>query len=109
MLLEANSDVEVVGEAESAREALHVVSDANPDVIILDLNLGEGMTGPEVLPLLRNLCPDAKVLVISAYSDPVVHEEIRTAGADAFIPKQNIRQLVTSVQAFIEAVDDASP
>src|SRR5215468_12747700 len=69
LLLDAEDDLEPVGEAGSARDAVFRARTLHPDVILLDIVMPD-QTGLEVLPQLRHENPDAKVLVLSMQDEP---------------------------------------
>ncbi len=80
--------IEVVGEAGSGEELLKNINKWKPDVITLDINM-PGMSGLEVLPILKNKCPECKVIMISALTREGADETIEALnrGAIDFIPK----------------------
>ena len=87
LLLDSHEDIEVVGEAGNAKDAIFRVREQTPDVILLDLVMpGEG--GIEVLPKLLKEAPDAKVLVLSMEDDPSYVREAFAAGASGYVLKE---------------------
>ena len=92
-------------EASNGIEALRVVNDSEPDVILLDLLMPE-LDGFEVLKRLRldSRRGRIKVLVISALSEPALIELLSELGADGVVPKPfHVDELTSMVQ---QAVDD---
>jgi DNA-binding NarL/FixJ family response regulator len=86
-LVESQADLEVVGEARDAAEAEDVVRRTRPDVVLMDLNLGEGPGGAAVTARLRGLPQPPQVLVLTTY---VTETDIRTAldaGASGYLLK----------------------
>jgi DNA-binding NarL/FixJ family response regulator len=84
--LEDESDFEVVGAAGSAEEALTLVRDLRPDVMLLDLEL-PGMSGIEAIPHLTEASPSTGVLIFTAYdTDERVMGAIRS-GAKGYLLK----------------------
>jgi DNA-binding NarL/FixJ family response regulator len=86
MLLEAAGRMRVVGTAASASEALREVRRTPPDVVLLDLDLGDE-DGLEVLPRIQAAAPDARVLILTALRDPGRDEAALHAGARGFVHK----------------------
>ena len=70
----------------SGAEALEAYATRRPDVVVLDLTMAD-MGGVEVLSKLRQLDPDATVIVVSADVQRSSEEAVRAAGAHAFLGK----------------------
>ncbi len=87
LLLEREEDIEVVGEAGDARDAIFRARALKPDVILLDIVM-PGQSGIEVLPSLLKEAPDAKVLVLSMQDDPSYVREAFAAGASGYVLKE---------------------
>jgi two-component system response regulator NreC len=87
LLLDAEDDLEVVGEAGSAREAVFEARTANPDVILLDVVMPD-QSGLEAIPTLLHEHPDAKILVLSMQDDPRYVREAFAAGASGYVLKE---------------------
>ncbi len=84
--LEDETDLQVLGLASTAEDALALVERHQPDVILLDLEL-PGLSGVEAIPRLIDAAPNAKVLVFTAYdTDERVVGAIR-AGATGYLLK----------------------
>lgn len=84
LTLERDRRFEVVGEADSGDEALELVAEHRPDVIILDLDMP--VSGQEVLPRLRELIPDLRVVVLTGL-DPADFGGSAGLGVDAVVKK----------------------
>jgi len=87
MLLDAESDFDVVAEAGNARDAIFEARAHKPDVIVLDVVM-PGESGIEVLPRLKKEAPGAKVLVLSMQDDPRYVREAFTVGASGYVLKE---------------------
>jgi two-component system response regulator NreC len=88
LLLDAEDDIETVGEAGNAREAVFEARAAKPDVILMDVVLGGGKNGIEATPELLDETPDAKVLMLSMQDDPRYVREAFSAGASGYVLKE---------------------
>jgi two-component system, NarL family, response regulator DevR len=86
-LLEDSGDIEVVGEAGTAVEALLGIPLAEPDVAVLDVRLSDG-SGVEVCREIRTRHPEIKGVMFSAFDDEVTVVESILAGAAGFVLKQ---------------------
>jgi DNA-binding NarL/FixJ family response regulator len=88
LLLDAHEDLETVGEAGDARQAVFEARAQKPDVILLDVVLGSGRSGIEVAPELLHELPEAKVLMLSMQDDPRYVREAFAAGASGYVLKE---------------------
>jgi CheY-like chemotaxis protein len=78
---------EIVGEAGDGAEAIERAPAAEPDVVLLDLNMPR-VNGFEALPTLRErLPPQTKILVLTTGQAPQERDQCLEAGADAFVVK----------------------
>jgi two-component system response regulator NreC len=83
LLLDADAEIEVVGEAGSVKDAVFEAREKKPDVVLMDVVM-PGQTGIEGIPLVLKEVTDAKVLVLSMQDDPrYVHEAFAAGAADA--------------------------
>ena len=85
-LLGLESDMEVVGEAGSATDALHRIPAARPDVAVLDVRLPDG-TGIEVCRDARSILPELKCLMLTSYADDEALFDAIMAGASGYVLK----------------------
>jgi two-component system, NarL family, response regulator NreC len=86
-VLEAEPDIEVVGEAPSAERAVFEAIAGRPDVVLMDVMM-PGKTGIEGMPAVLQAVPDAKVLVLSMQDDPRYVREAFEAGAAGYVLKE---------------------
>jgi len=87
LLLAAEGDLEVVGEAGTARDAVFEVRAKRPDVVLLDVVM-PGESGIEAVPKLLHESPETKVLVLSMQDDPNYVREAFAAGASGYVLKE---------------------
>jgi DNA-binding NarL/FixJ family response regulator len=86
-LLEADGELEVVGEAGTAEEALRRVPAAKPDVAVLDVRLPDG-DGVEVCREIRSKHPSVQCLMLTSYADDEALFDAIMAGAAGYVLKQ---------------------
>lgn len=99
MLLNAQSALEVVGEAESAEEALAALPEVGADIVLLDLSL-PGMNGIEAVGALRRRLPGARFIALSMHEDPEYVQGFLEAGGSGYVPKSSLEmQLVDAILA----------
>ncbi len=82
-LLSSEKDIEVVGEASNGKEAVELVKTLRPDVITLDINMPV-MDGLTALAEIRKVCPECKVIMISALTKEGARETIEALNRGAF-------------------------
>ncbi|MDQ1695611.1 MAG: hypothetical protein QOJ03_964 [Frankiaceae bacterium] len=86
-LLEADGDIEVVGEASTAAEAMVRVPAVRPDVAVLDVRLPDG-DGVTVCRDLRSTMPDLQCLMLTSFADDEALFDAIMAGAAGYVLKQ---------------------
>jgi two-component system response regulator DevR len=86
-LLERHPQFDVVGEASNAREAMEIVNNSHPDVVVMDIRL-PGTSGIEACEEITGRYPEIKVIMLTSYAeDEMLFSAIR-AGASGYILKQ---------------------
>ncbi len=98
-LLNARSDITVVGEAADGAELLTLAQQSRPDLILLDLTMPR-LGGLEVLPLLRQRVPDARVLILTMHHDESYLRQALKNGAAGYVLKKAADvELIAAIQA----------
>jgi two-component system, NarL family, response regulator NreC len=87
LLVDAEDDMEAVGEAGSVREAVFEARSSNPDLILMDVSM-PGESGLEAVPKLLYEHPEVKILVLSMEDDPRYVREAFAAGASGYVLKE---------------------
>jgi two-component system, NarL family, response regulator NreC len=87
LILDTVEEIETVGEAGDAREAVFEVRAKKPDVILMDVTM-PGKSGIDAIPDVLKEAPDAKVLVLSMEDDPKYVREAFAAGAAGYVLKE---------------------
>jgi two-component system, NarL family, response regulator DevR len=86
-LLEAEDDIEVVAEADSAQSAISLASANHPDVVVMDVRMPGG-SGVEACRAIRDERPDVQVIMLTSFSDDEALFNSIMAGAAGFVLKQ---------------------
>jgi two-component system response regulator DevR len=86
-MLNSESDLEVVGEAATAADALKAVEHCSPDVAVLDVRLADG-SGIEVCRDIRSAHPEVACLVFTSFTDDQAMVDASLAGAAGYVLKQ---------------------
>jgi two-component system, NarL family, invasion response regulator UvrY len=97
LLLQSQSDISVVAEAQSGEAACQMYPELLPDVVVMDLGM-PGMGGLEALRRIRARDSDARVLALSAHDDPMHARRALREGALGFLSKRS------APEALIEAI-----
>lgn len=87
MMLTAQQGITIVGEAESGRQAVEMVSETNPDVVLMDLTMPD-LSGIEATRQIVACCPEVKVLALTIHEDKSYFFRMLDAGAMGYIPKR---------------------
>lgn len=91
-------DMEVVGEARDAWEAIAAVGRLAPDVLTLDLDL-PGMSGLDVLRVVRWYSPNTQVIMVSGHTEEEIVLEALKQGARGYIVKSEGTDLAKAIRA----------
>jgi DNA-binding NarL/FixJ family response regulator len=86
-LLESESDIEIVGEATTGRQAVELTQKLHPDVIVMDIAMPQ-MNGLEATRQILKAFPKIKVIILSAHSDDAYVENAIAGGAVGYLIKQ---------------------
>lgn len=73
--------------AENGASGLELIENEHPDVVLLDLKLGAGIDGIEVLRRSRKLYPSVKIIILTGYFDARLENEAKLIGVDAYLKK----------------------
>jgi DNA-binding NarL/FixJ family response regulator len=87
-LLQAETDIEIVGEAGTGREAVQLAIALNPDVVLMDIAMPL-LGGLEATRQISKQVPSARVLILSSYSDDEYVHELAEAGGAGYVLKQS--------------------
>ncbi len=97
-LLSAEPDIEIVGEAGNAADAVTVAGQARPDVILMDIGMN-GMSSFEATRQIRKERPETRVIFLSMYDDEDYLAECVDIGANGYVLKESpADQLLTAVR-----------
>jgi DNA-binding NarL/FixJ family response regulator len=88
MLLNAENDIEVVGEAETGRQAVQLTQKLHPSVVVIDIGMPL-LNGLEAIRKIIKDVPDTKVIILSAHSDDAYIDQVNVLGVSGYILKQS--------------------
>jgi len=87
-----------ITEASSGEEAVELYAAVKPDWVVMDLRM-PGLGGLRATESIRNLNPQASVIVISQFDEPEFREQARRAGAVEFVNKEEVSRLAEIIGA----------
>jgi DNA-binding NarL/FixJ family response regulator len=109
MILAAQPDMEIAGEAGNGREAVELAQKLKPDVVVMDVTMPE-LNGIEATRRLIELSPRSRVLALSMHKDAVYVREILRAGARGYLLKDSAdADLLAAVRAVAKGEGYLSP
>ena len=97
-LLNQGRDIEIVAEASGGREALQLLENATPDVMLLDISMPE-MDGLDVAARVADEFPSVRVIMLSAYVDAARIRRAMLAGVAGYVAKDDTDEVVSAVKA----------
>ena len=109
MLLDAQPDMEIVGEAGNGRQAVDLAEQLRPDLVVMDVAMPE-LNGIEATRRLASSVPHARVIALSMHKDSVYVREILRAGARGYLLKDSgAADLVAAIRAVASGESYLSP
>jgi len=109
MILSAQADMEIVGEAGNGREAVEIAEKLRPDIVVMDVAMPE-LNGIEATRRLAQSVPHTRVLALSMHKDSVYVREILRAGARGYLLKDSpAGDLLAAVRAVASGEGYLSP
>lgn len=98
-LVNAQADMEVIGEADNGRTALQKAKELQPDVVIMDVSMPE-LNGIKVTEQLKRTCQRIKVLVLTAHDESGYLRQLLQVGASGYLLKKAAaEELINAIRA----------
>jgi len=99
MLIEAEDDIIVIGEAESGEVAIKLFQELKPDIIVMDITM-PGIGGLEAIDRIIAKDKNTKILVLSAHEDSVHPKRVLNAGAMGYLTKRSAaEELIKAIKS----------
>jgi two-component system invasion response regulator UvrY len=99
MLIEAEEDIKVIGEAESGEIAVKLFQELKPDIIVMDITM-PGIGGLEAIDRIIAKDKNTKILVLSAHEDSVHPKRVLNAGAMGYLTKRSAaEELIKAIKS----------
>jgi len=103
-LVDAQSDMMVVGEASDGQSALEQMRDCAADVVIMDISMPQ-LNGSSATAQLQEQCPDIKVLALSVHEDTGYLRKLLEAGASGYVLKRSAADTLIQAIRMVAAGD----
>ena len=88
LIINAQSDMEVVADAEDGRTAIELAQKLQPDVALMDISM-PGLNGLKATAKLKECCPEVHVLAVTRHKDDGYLQQVLKAGASGYVLKQS--------------------
>ncbi|MBA2645441.1 MAG: response regulator transcription factor [Pyrinomonadaceae bacterium] len=99
LLVNSQSDMETVGEADNGRVAVQLAQELLPDVVVMDVSMPE-LNGLQATKKLNQKCPQVKVLTLTRHTDDGYLQQLLQAGARGYVLKQSKSvELLSAIRA----------
>lgn len=99
MLIEAEADIKVIGEAESGEVAVKLSQELKPDIIVMDITM-PGIGGLEAIDRIMAKDKNTKILVLSAHEDSVHPKRVLNAGVMGYLTKRSAaEELIKAIKS----------
>jgi len=98
MLLQSEPDVEILGEASTAAQAIALAQSLRPTIILMDIGLPD-LSGIAATREIKKICPETAVLALTIHEDEEYFFKILEAGASGYVPKRAApEELLTAIR-----------
>jgi len=102
MIIERRKDFSIVAEASSANEAIRIIGEKEPDVVIADISLEGNVNGLELVKAIRERYPGVTPLVLSMYDESLYAERAIRAGARGYVMKKEADEtIITAIETVL--------
>lgn len=100
-----------VQQAGTVTEALSAFDESNPDVCLIDLDLGPGPTGIDLAELIRKKNPKVGVVILTSYLDPRLHHPriTRLPAGTQYLVKQSLTDISQIVSTLLDSINQSNP
>jgi DNA-binding NarL/FixJ family response regulator len=87
-MLTNNRNYEITGESGSLDEAIEMIKNKRPDMVLMDINLSQG-SGLDAVPLIRKFSPGTRIVAVSMHNQPAYVKKMFQLGAKAYVTKNS--------------------
>jgi DNA-binding NarL/FixJ family response regulator len=98
VMLAGNADIHVTGEAATLDEAIEMIKDKRPDIVLLDINLAKE-SGMDAVPLIRKFSPGTRIIAASMHNQPAYAKKMLQLGARGYVTKNSpCEEMITAIK-----------
>jgi two-component system response regulator NreC len=109
LLINAQPDMEIVGEAGDGRAAVALALELLPDIVVMDISMPV-LNGLKATEEIKHLCPQVKVVTLTRHTDSGYLQELLRAGASGYIVKQSVStELISAIHSVISGANYIDP
>src|SRR5688500_16936560 len=90
-MLSTHDDIEVVGAVASGELAIETIRKQQVDLVLMDVNLGKGISGIQAARKIKEIAETTKVMMLTMYTDAQMVSDATFAGADGYLSKDSSR------------------
>jgi two-component system response regulator NreC len=102
LILEKEKEFQLVGEAETVDQAIELASHFQPDIVLMDISI-PGANGLDAIPLVQEVAPGAKVLILTVHDDEAYFFQALQAGAAGYVLKgASVSELLAALRLVIQ-------
>jgi DNA-binding NarL/FixJ family response regulator len=98
LLIQREPDMRICGETASADDALRLVDECRPDIVVLDISLQGSVDGVGLLKLLHAHWPDLAILVVSGHDEMVYAQRMLQLGARGYVMKGDALMFIQALR-----------
>jgi two-component system response regulator NreC len=108
-LIQSESDMKLVAEAEEGRTAVRLAGELSPDVVVMDISMPD-LNGIDATRQIKSRHPGVNVVALTAHADPRMVSNILAAGASGFLPKDaTFEELAVAIRTVVAGKVYLSP
>lgn len=97
-LFSENNEIEITGESGTSEEAIEIIKDKRPEIVLLDINMPNG-SGLDAVPVIKVVSPSTRIIVVSMYNQPVYAKKMMKLGAKAYVTKNSsYKELLIAIE-----------
>jgi two-component system, NarL family, response regulator NreC len=109
LLINAQTDMETVGEAGDGRTAVSLALELLPDIVVMDISMPV-LNGLKATEEIKRLCPKVKVVALTRHTDSGYLQELLRAGASGYIVKQSVStELINAIHTVMTGANYLDP